>query len=220
MVDHWEKYGYGRSWRDVAESIEARSDDLAPEMEEADTRPQPAAGPGHARPHRDQFSSPSLLEASRALVVAESVDDVVSAILAYTGFRVRRSLFFVVKGDRAIGWAGRGDEVPESVVKSLSLPIHQPPSLFGLISDGRSHYLGPLPHLLETGALYDALDVDPPRTVLMIPLVVKGRITGYLYGDGGDQEILSLDVPDLLTLCGRASLALQILILRSKILCN
>ena len=213
VIDHWEKYGYGRSWRDVAEAIEGESADVGPEVEEADTRPQPAARPKPA-------PAPSLAEASRGLAAAESVDGIVSTILGYTGTRIRRSIFFVVRGDRALGWVGRGGGMSESLVKSLSVPLQEPQSVFVLTSDGRSHYLGPLPQLMATGVLYAALAVRAPRTVLVVPILVKGRITGYLYGDGEDQEIRSLDIPDLLTLCGRASLALQILILRNKILSN
>ena len=217
-VDHWEKYGYGRSWRDVADSIEDDPTAADLKTEEADTRPQPAATP-HVLRHLD-LPLPALAEVSRGLAAAESVEEIVAMTLSFVGARIRRSIFFVVKGDRAIGWAGRGESLSDPLVRSLSLPHQDPGSVFALAGGSRSHYLGALPSAQAAGPLYAGLGARAPRTVLIVPLLVKGRVTAYLYGDGGDHEILALDLPAVLTLCARASLALQILILRNKILSN
>ena len=57
-----------------------------------------------------------------------------------------------------------------------------------------------------------------PRTALIVPLDVKGRRSAFLYADGGDGEIQAVDLPSMLAMCARAALALQIIILRNKIL--
>ena len=218
-ADHWEKYGYGRSWREVADAIEGRpsADDLR--SEEIDTRPQPAARPPVVRREAYELAPmSSLAEVSRKLASAESVDEIVSLTLGYVGARLKHSVFFVVRGDRAIGWAGQGDGITESMVRSLALPHTDETSIFSLVGVGQSHYLGAAPPAQAVANLYGRLGIKTPRTALVVPVVVKGRVTAYLYGDGGDQEILALDLPAVLTLCARAAFALQIIILRNKIL--
>ncbi|HZI94612.1 MAG TPA: hypothetical protein VFE84_10245, partial [Patescibacteria group bacterium] len=106
-TDHWEKYGYGRSWREVAEAIESQSPAEELHAEEIDTRPQPVAKlPAVRRETPGTAQGSSLADVSRKLASAESVDEIVSLTLGYVGARLRHCVFFVVKGDRAMGWAG------------------------------------------------------------------------------------------------------------------
>jgi hypothetical protein len=241
-ADHWEKYGYGRSWRELADALD---DDGGPAQrsEEADTRPQVRATPRaaaavasldsqppsearalpaeeEARPSEAAETAPTLLEASRRLASAESVDEIVSTVLGYTADRLPRCLFFVMKGDSAKGWAGRGEGLTEEKARRLSVPLRgsEGDSIFSLVSEGATHYLGPVSNAPGVREFYRMLGLTPPWSVLIVPVMVKGRVTAYLYGDGGTRGPLVLTLPSMLALCECAGMALQIIILRNKIL--
>ncbi|HEY3174960.1 MAG TPA: hypothetical protein VGK94_04280 [Candidatus Polarisedimenticolia bacterium] len=229
VVDHWEKYGYGRSWRELAEAFEAESQGVEVRAEEDDTKPQPRTQPrtqSSAPPapptHDSGLAAQSLLEVARRLSTAESVEEVVESTLSYLSGRLARSIVFVVKGDRTIAWAGRGYGIAPLQIKGLSFSRTDGPTLFDLASRGRaagaSPYLGAVPPSPAATKFYERLGVPVPRTILIVPILVKGRVTGFLYGDGGERGILAIDLPAVLSLCARAGFALQILILRSKIL--
>ena len=218
-VDHWTKYGYGRSWRDLADALEAETTAAEQKGEEADTRPQPRT---LVTPREPVIAAPSLMECTRRLAEAQSVDEVISSTLAYVEKRLARCLFFVARGDRIIGWAGRGEGVTPAAVQSLSWPQRDAGSIFRLVGqqgeEQPDHYLGPALSDTTSMEIYQHLGGPAPRTLMVIPILVKGRVTGYLYGDNGQRELLALDLHAVLALCARAGFALQILILRNKIL--
>ena len=218
VVDHWTKYGYGRSWRDLADALEAETMASEQKGEEADTRPQPRT----VAIASTAIAAPSLMECTRRLAEAQSVDEVISGTLAYVEKRLARCLFFVTRGERIIGWAGRGDGVTQAAVQSLSWSQRDAGSIFRLVGqqgdEQPDHYLGPALSDSTAMEIYQHLGGPAPRTLLVVPVVVKGRVTGYLYGDSGQRELLALDLHAVLALCARAGFALQILILRNKIL--
>lgn len=220
--DHWEKYGYGRSWRELAEALEAEELGADERTEEVDTRPHPktAAAPVHGR--EADLVPPSLLEAARRLAEAGTVEAIVDSTLSYLGGRLARSVFFVLKGERLIVWSAQGFRLSPRRMRGLSFEPAEGGGLLDLAGprtgERATHYLGAVPPGRASAEFYEWLGVPPPRTMLLAPIVVKGRVTGYLYGDGGDREILAVDLPAVLSLCARAGFALQILILRNKIL--
>jgi len=297
-ADIWEKYGYGRSWREVAEAIdpapepreeqstdevdrrsqptarpvsprepfpeqptdenarpvgapepraeqpadenarpvsapepraEQPADESARQMgppdpgreqttDEVDTRPQPTARsitPPQPRAERQEYS---LMDASKRLAVAGSVEDVVEASMAYLSRRLSRTIFFVVKAERAIGWAGGGDGLSQVAVRALALPMGDQDSMLSLVQDGESHYFGPLPQFGTATTLHERMGLTPPLGALLVPITVTGKVAAYLYGDGGEEELRALDVREAVSLGERAAAALQILILRNKIL--
>ncbi len=227
MPDHGEKYGYGRSWREFADALEGDAPRETSD-EEADTRPQKrvaaatlAPAPRRSGPARQPGAqSPTLMESARRLASAASVEEIVGVVLDYAGPRVPRCIFFVVKGDAAVGWTGRGAGLEEARLRSLSVRVGGDPreGVLSLVSPGAAHYLGPLPQAPRAHQLYRDLGVPAPRIVLIVPIAVKGRAAAYLYGDSGETPRLAVDVPAILGLCGRAGMALQIIILRNKIL--
>ncbi len=241
LVDHGEKYGYGQSWRDLADALDDEGS-RAQRSEEVDTRPQarttprPAVtvasldsqppGESRALPAEEAMSSeaeeiaPTLLEASRRLASAGSVDEIVSTVLAYAAGRLPHCLFFVMKADSAQAWAGRGEGLTEERVRRLSVPLHgrEGGSIFSLVAQGATHYLGAVSRAPGVREFYRMLGLPAPWSALIVPVMVKGRVTGYFYGDGGARSAVVLNLPSMLALCERAGMALQIIILRNKIL--
>jgi len=215
--DHWEKYGYGKSWREVADMIEGADPD-SPEGEEADTKPQRAAGRADLAPKATQ-PPPTLEDVSRELTAATNVEAVMKPVIDYVSARLPRVLVFVVRGNVAEGWAGKGWTLSDPVIRSLRIPVGpESESLLSLASGPKPYYLGPVSNARSAIGFYTRLGLSIPRTVLLIPITVKNKVSAYLYADGADSEILAIDLPALLSVSLRAGLALQILVLRRKIL--
>ena len=151
---------------------------------------------------------------------AQSVEEIISTTIAYASAHLHRCVMFVVKGEQVVGWAGSGEGITEESVKrmSLALPSHDHESIFSVVPRDSSHYLGPVPTLQGFQRLHRDLSIGAPRFIVLIPIVVKGRVTAYLYGDCGDSVNITMDVPSLLAVCKRVGMALQIIILRNKIL--
>ncbi len=217
--DHWEKYGYGRSWQEVAETIQEKPVDPNDD-EEADTRPQRRATPKPPATARRAAPRASSLEAvAKELTAAGSVEEVVTAVLGYASARLQRVLFFVVRGSVAEGRGGMGWPLSTDVIRNLRIPLgRENDSLLSLVGGERDHYLGPVSGSPRAIGFYTRLGLSVPRTVVIVPIRVKQRIAAYLYADGGDAEILAIDLPSMMSLGVRAGFALQILVLRNKIL--
>ncbi|MGH9867511.1 MAG: hypothetical protein ACREAA_05025 [Candidatus Polarisedimenticolia bacterium] len=215
--DPWEAYGYGRSWQEVAEGIDEQprqESRHAEEGEEDDTRPQPRATlvPGEAI---------SMMTVSRRLAEAGSVDEVIGATLAYASARLPRTILFVIRGGLAVAWSGHGWSVSDTSWRQLVIPVaSKAPTLLTTCPEKATHYLGPVAAESWAAGFYGFLNAELPRTALLMPIRIRGRAAAYLYGDGAAQNILAIDLPSMSTLCARAAFALQIMILRNKILAS
>ena len=91
---------------------------------------------------------------------------------------------------------------------------------FGFIEgdDGRDYFLGTLPAFPEIRQFFQSLNVPMARTVLLVPIRIKGRIASFFYGDAGpDGDLRTVDAETLERLAQKASLALQMIIIRNKI---
>ncbi len=217
VVDHGEKYGYGRSWREFAEAMERKASTptagsaTPPEAREPQTAPRRTAGPRGT-------AEEELAEASRKLASCGSPEEVAEAVLAYAGRFLKRSAFFIMRGDHAIGWDGSGDGIPPGRIKGMNVALVRD-SLFSLIEDGRKHYVGAVPPLPSIRRFYQDLEIPMPKATLLVPITIKEKTASVLYGDGaGDDDLRGIDLQAFERLSKKASLALQMIILRNKIL--
>jgi hypothetical protein len=199
--------------------LDGRPLDALPEIE-----PPPAVfptledSPRGAASERSGARAPAatLDEVGRALQRAETRGDVAEALLDYAGARLKRAALFVQQKDRVIGWDGRGDGVSADKIKELQLSLDAP-SIFSAVRGGQTHYLGGVPDTPVNRDLYRALGTAPPGFILLVPISIKGRPAAVFYADDGGAS-LSAQVEDLLKLGRMAALALEILILRTKIM--
>jgi len=213
VVDHWEKYGYGKSWREFAEAMERKPPVAAATSA---TLPEPvparrASGPGAS-------SEDDLIAASKRLASCDNPDEVAEVVLAFASQSFRRRALFIMRGDHAIGWEGAGEGLSAGRIKGMNVELVRD-SLFSLLDDGRPHYLGPVPPLPSIRRFYQDLSLPMPKAAFLLPIQIKEKTTSILYGDGaGEDDLRALDVHAFERLSQKASLALQMLILRGKIL--
>ncbi len=158
----------------------------------------------------------TLEDAGRALQKAETRDDVAQAILGYAGRRVKRTALFILQKDRVIGWGGRGEGVDVDLLKELQVP-RDLPSIFHTVRNGDNHYLGGVPDTASNREIYRVLGGKPPAFILLTPINIKGRPVAALYADDAGSP-LNAQTDEILKLGRMAALALEILILRTKIM--
>src|SRR5262245_52839198 len=213
-ADHWEKYGYGKSWREYADAMERSGPGHPPAA--AATLPEK---PERRRQIGAAVSTEiELAEASRRLAECASPDEVAEIVLTFAARFLKRSALFVMRGDQMIGWGGSGEGFNAARIKGMSLPMGRD-SMFSLIDDGRRHFVGSVPAFPAIRSFYQDLAVTMPRTALVVAIRIKDKLAAVLYGDGGSEDDLrGIDIGCFERLASKASLAMQMLIFRHKIL--
>jgi hypothetical protein len=178
-----------------------------------DTRPQPR------RVGTEPSADVTLIgAAARRLADARRVDDVFATVLSYAAARLPRCMVFVPKARDAVLWTARGNDVADRDLNGVRVPLED--SIFALIDGRDPYYVGAPPRRRGILGFYELMGLPLPKTVVVVPIFVQERVAAYLYADGGSQEILALDIPSVQSLCARAGFALQVLILRNKILAD
>jgi hypothetical protein len=188
----------------------------SPPLRPARREPAPvsaAAAPAPvAAPSRDP-----LHETAQRLLAAETREDIAEILLNATGRFFRRRLLFVVQKDRIVGWDGWGDQVAREKVKNVLLPVESL-SLFTPVRSSATPFRGPVADLPANRRLFEDLGMKPPPEMALLPLLIKDRVVAVLYGDNGSAPLSILDMEQLRRQTLQAAMALEILILRTKIL--
>lgn len=153
---------------------------------------------------------------SMELSEAADRDAIANLIVSYAGQEFNRVALFIVKGKAASGWSGVSQGQPIDRFEELQVQLSAP-SVLQLVTDTKSFYLGPLPDTPTNTAILTAMGGGKPVAALLVPLVMMGRVVAIFYVDGGAAP-LGNRVVDMQKLIGKAAMAFEILILKSKIL--
>jgi len=123
-----------------------------------------------------------------------------------------RVVFFVVKGDAAIGWKATGFEngLNDETVRLLSVPTQNQSLLREALttfttSVGRSSSPG------DNSAVLGLYGSPAPETTIAVPLVVRGKAAAVLYADSGTQSENSINAAALESLLRVASMGIELL---------
>jgi hypothetical protein len=152
---------------------------------------------------------------SRGLAYAESSEDISDLLMTELGSKLQRVALFRIKNHTAIFWKGFDRQMTITGLDKLHFPLNEP-SVLKTVADSAGVYLGPLQETPVNHLLNDALGGGRPTAVLLMPLLIGGRLVNIVYAEGA--EDLSAMVPDLQKLLTKATLAMEILIFRDKIL--
>lgn len=151
----------------------------------------------------------------RRLATVEGRDEAGELVLRYAlGFFSRACLFAVYHGS-VVGWMAGGQGVVVDDVQTFSVPLEDV-SLFYEFRLGTGYHLGPIPEGGLNGDLVRLLGDPRPSSVLLLPIRVRDRAAAFLLGDNF-QEDLVVPADEMATQMAAAGLALEILILRKKI---
>lgn len=143
-------------------------------------------------------------------------DQIADLVVGHLGQQFRRVAIFLIKGGKATGWLAQVDSKLVPGFETVEIPQFEP-SVLQLVEETKSFYLGPLLSTTGNARLLDALGGGASPQNLLVPLLMMGRVVAVLYVDGGNLP-LDPELPQLQKLMAKASMAFEILILKSKIL--
>ncbi len=187
-----EMYGYGRSWREIADEMEGAPS--APRV------PQP------------QAVSQTL---GRRLCNAERADEALGLVLEQAVEQLTTCVLFRIKDGAARVWRARTLFGELDVPDDLALPLDAG-SLLGLLADA-DHYRGPAPDAGPHREFFARLGRPVPREFVLVPITVGSRRIGILYGDAGEARAIAAPVTEQLKLARTLGLALNLILIKNKI---
>lgn len=202
-----ENYGYGKSWQDVLEeATEERSD-----------APDESWTHSHDEIGHDEFSeTQSLDETAQLLARAESKDDLARSVLAYEPLARGRSILFKVKGTNAFVWESNCLDLSGDALATRVFPVVSG-SIFELLL-GENCYRGPIPGDGQYRWFYNALQMRVPNEILVVPVHLNDRLIAIIYSDNGPDGGLDANTDEFLRLAGKLSLAMNMVLVKRKIL--
>lgn len=128
--------------------------------------------------------------------------DVLKTLVNRAASFAPRVAFFAIKGERAIGWRGRGFQgtVGDNTIQQISLPVSAD-SIIGDVARSRTTWSGGPHSHTEDHLILNRLGEEPPQRIVAIPLTVRKRTVAVLYADsaGMDSEAINLEALETLT---------------------
>jgi len=158
----------------------------------------------------------TLASTAEALIKITDRNDVADAVINYLGAHYSRAALFMVVAGQVTGWRSSKEGKPIPGFDQFQLPLSEP-SVLKTAVESKSFFLGPVPQSGANLALTTVLGKPAPKTALMMPLSMLGRVVGLVYVDDPDVD-LSQAVVDVQKLTSKALMAFEILILHNKIL--
>jgi hypothetical protein len=123
-----------------------------------------------------------------------------------------RVAFFVIKGDQASGWRGRGFEgsVGDQAIQQISLSLNSDTVIAVAAKSLQTWSGGPGSHS-EDHVLLNQLGEELAQRIVAIPLTVRGRAVAVLYADSAGLDSESINLEALETLVSVAGMAVELL---------
>ena len=142
----------------------------------------------------------------------KSQADILKALVNRASSFAPRVAFFVVKGEQATGWRGRGFEgtVGDEAIQQISLPLSAD-TVVGSAAKGLATWSGGPGSHSEDHILLNRLGEEPAQRIVAIPLVVRGRAVAVLYADSAGLDSESINLEALETLVTVSGMAVELL---------
>jgi Type II secretion system (T2SS), protein E, N-terminal domain/HEAT repeats len=173
------------------------------------TKPEPRSRPRRLGPYTAAMAERGLLE-------AETRDDVLRAFFDFAGQYFEYAALFVVHGDIAEGRDASGSGAVRSRVVAVGVPLDLP-SAMSRARDAASYQLTRLGSGGLDGALAKDLERRPGRTVLFLPVQVRGRTVLILYGDHGDRDVELSAIGEVISFIPLVANAFERLIVKKRL---
>ncbi len=142
----------------------------------------------------------------------KSQADVLKALVNRASSFAPRVAFFVIKGDKASGWRGRGFEgtVGDQAIQDISLALNGD-HVIGTAGRSLQTWSGGPGSHAEDHSLLNRLGEEPPQRIVAIPLNVRGKAVAVLYADSAALDSEAINLEALETLVTVSSLAVELL---------
>jgi hypothetical protein len=142
----------------------------------------------------------------------KSQADILKTLVNRAASFAPRVAFFVIKGDQAGGWRGRGFEgtVGDQAVQQISLALSSDTVIGSAAKTLTTWSGGPGSHA-EDHLLLNRFGEEPPQRIVAIPLTVRGRAVAVLYADSAGLDSESINLEALETLVSVSGMAVELL---------
>jgi hypothetical protein len=151
---------------------------------------------------------------STRLIEAKDRDTVAELLLAYSSKFYGKAALFIVRGGSICGWKTMKD-YRMGDLKGMEVPLDTPSVLRQVVQD-KTFYLGPLADTAPHRRMRSAIGGEASSLALLIPLLLLKRVIAILYIEGSASTI-GEHLVELQKIATKATMALEILILKSKI---
>lgn len=142
-------------------------------------------------------------------------DEIGELLMRYAARLLSRVALFSIHRERIVGWMATGPGVVVEDVQAVQVSVDLQ-SIFSGLLEGNGYHLGPVPSAAANAEIVRSLGEPAPEALIVVPVCVKARAVAFLLGDNPG-ESGAVPVADIQTMAQRAGIALELLILRSKI---
>jgi hypothetical protein len=167
-------------------------------------RPPATEGPGPL----------TIEEAGARIEKTQDRDEIFGSLARAAVGRLDFAAVFTVHGTTATGRLAYTLKESHDLTQ-VSLPLTGESVLAATLRSA-APYLGPAGDDADNAALFAAIGRARPTTVVLVPVVIRGRVVAILYGERGERTIEAARVTDLFTLGHDVGRAFLRLIMRAK----
>ena len=171
--------------------------------------------PAGKEPRPEELEA-ALHRAKEAWVEAKDRNQAFSVFMRAMNIVLDRGILFLVEPGSISGWkafpAYLEPEIAGHRFKLKDLP------LFSNVVAAKSFHQGPPPHEPVYQGLFQLLGSQPPKQILLFPILISDNVVAFLYGDKQVSELPVYSLEFLRKSVDKLEMLLQILILRKKIL--
>ena len=142
----------------------------------------------------------------------KSQAEILKALVNRASSFAPRVAFFVIKGEQATGWRGRGFEgsVGDDAIQEISFSVNAD-TVIGSAAKGLATWSGGPGSHSEDHLLINRLGEEPAQRIVAIPLTVRGRAVAVLYADSAGLDSESINLEALETMVTVSGMAVELL---------
>jgi len=217
-------YGIRREARYIAVS-----DKVADEQQRIAHQEQPGPEEAPSSPTLDESEPLELTDAdvepfdpydvediNEPLFNIQNRDEVAQTVIR-AGLRFMDDVYmFIIKGDKALGWMSGGSAKPIVDFGSLSVPIDRVNVLADIKESRRLERFDGV-EIFESNTWIKELSLKVPKEVVICPLLMKKHMVSALLGFSFKSHISDDEASFLVRVMQKASVAFEILIMKSRI---
>ena len=164
----------------------------------------------------EQFERCTLEDVLKEFTGASSRDAVADALVRYLSQEFSACAMFIVRGTIAVGWRGAVNGAKIAGLAELSLLLGKP-SVVQDIVDSRDSAVGPLANTAVNRQILEVLGIGSETAMIVQPVLMLNKVVAVIMVPA-EMEVLVQRLDEVRLLSRKASLAFEMLIIKTKIL--
>lgn len=207
--------------RGSSQAEERRLPAIVPALSSIDELLGPGEPPAPAPPAAvvEIAEEGDLEEVARRLAEADTREEIGDALMLIARQEFTRVLVWLIQRDTALGWLAHAPGLAPSAARGWARQARvslKEPSVLADVVASRRYYLGELPSRPADDALA-TLFGERAHDAVLIPVTLGEQVLIVLQGDAGGKPLTSFDLKAVRAACQKASTAMEILLMRSRI---